>query len=84
MAVRPDQVVEESEEEESEDEGDEGVVKAEGVGERMCAEREERQIKRMTRPKWPTEQEVDDHNRTHIPYRNWCPYCTVFKREVRI
>ena len=23
----------------------------------------------------PTRQEVDDHNRTHFPFRKWCPFC---------
>ncbi len=23
----------------------------------------------------PTEKEVENHNRTHMPYRNWCPHC---------
>ena len=23
----------------------------------------------------PSQQEWDDHMRTHIPFRKWCPYC---------
>ena len=23
----------------------------------------------------PTKQEWDDHNRTHYPFRKWCPFC---------
>ena len=26
-------------------------------------------------PKQPTQQEVQEHNLTHMPYRNWCPIC---------
>ena len=26
-------------------------------------------------PRLPTQAEVDDHNVTHTPYRNWCPHC---------
>ena len=29
--------------------------------------------KRILDPKLPTEREVEDHERFHIPYRNWCP-----------
>ena len=77
MAVRPNR--EEGEkgnesEEESEEEG-EGAMKTEGVGERVRPEREEGRVKRMIDPRRPTEQEVEDHNRTHLPYRNWCPHC---------
>ena len=26
-------------------------------------------------PKQPTEQEIMEHNLTHMPYRSWCPIC---------
>ena len=26
-------------------------------------------------PRLPTQREVDEHNVTHVPYRNWCPHC---------
>ena len=26
-------------------------------------------------PRLPTQSEVDNHNITHVPYRNWCPHC---------
>ena len=32
-------------------------------------------VKRMLDPKLPSEEEVDAHNITHIPYRNWCHHC---------
>ena len=28
-----------------------------------------------TMPKQPTEQEIIEHNLTHMPYRSWCPIC---------
>ena len=74
MAIRP-----ESEEEESEEEGGESVMETAGVGERIRAERDEEKVKRMNDPRKPTVQEVDDHNRTHRPRRNWCPYCVQAK-----
>ena len=78
MAIRPERK-EESEEEESEEEGGEGAMKTEGIGERIRAERDEEKVKRMNDPRKPTVQEVDDHNRTHLPYRNWCPHCVQVK-----
>ena len=32
-------------------------------------------MQKLTDPRRPTQAEVDDHNRTHLPYRNWCPHC---------
>ena len=26
-------------------------------------------------PKSPTEDEVEEHRKSHIPYRDWCPHC---------
>ena len=26
-------------------------------------------------PRLPSQKEVDEHNLTHVPYRNWCPHC---------
>eukprot|EP00435_Cladocopium_sp_Y103_P020287 s1005_g4.t4 len=31
--------------------------------------------KAATTPYTPTPQEVQEHNLTHLPYRNWCPIC---------
>ena len=31
--------------------------------------------KAATTPYMPTPQEVQEHNLTHLPYRNWCPMC---------
>ena len=65
-AIRP------IDEEESESE----VEVVEGAeGERIRAEREQENIKVMTDPRKPTEKEVELHNLTHLPYRNWCPLC---------
>ena len=50
-------------------------VHGEGVGERIKATREERIEKELVDPRRPTEHEVEEHNLTHIPYRNWCPIC---------
>ena len=31
--------------------------------------------RRIGDPRLPTEKEVEEHNLTHVPYRNWCPHC---------
>ena len=37
------------------------------------------QIKKILDPRLPTQAEVDEHNLTHLPYRNWCPICVQAK-----
>ena len=71
MAVRP-------EEEESEDE-EGGEVEVGTDAERLRAEKADGYLKRVADPRKPTEQEVKDHYRTHVPYRNWCPCCVKAK-----
>ena len=34
-----------------------------------------KRAKAATTPYMPTPQEVQEHNLTHLPYRNWCPIC---------
>ena len=34
-----------------------------------------RNPRKLLDPKLPSQQEVDEHCLTHLPYRNWCPYC---------
>ena len=31
-------------------------------------------------PRTPTRREVEVHNLTHLPYRNWCPHCVAARR----
>ncbi len=69
MAVRP-----EGAEGESEDDGEDAEV-AGAEGERIRAEKETERTKSITDPRKPTEKEFEDHHRTHLPYRNWCPHC---------
>lgn len=26
-------------------------------------------------PMLPSQSEIDEHNITHLPFRNWCPFC---------
>ena len=63
MAVRPR---EEEDEEEVEVESGVGV----GIeGDKIEAEKE-RKVQRLGDPRRPTSAEIEDHNRTHLPYRN--------------
>ena len=32
-------------------------------------------LKKVKNPKLPTAAEVEEHNRTHIPFRSWCQWC---------
>ena len=34
-----------------------------------------RPIQRMQEPRKPSQEEVDAHNLTHLPYRSWCRHC---------
>ena len=42
-------------------------------------EDEGRAVKKLGDPRKPTQMEVEDHERTHLPYRNWCAYCVMGK-----
>ena len=44
-------------------------------GEKIKAEKEAEGVKEILDPRKPTAKEVESHNRTHLPYRNWCPHC---------
>ena len=35
----------------------------------------ERKVHKMTSPKKPSPAEVEEHNLTHLPFRNWCRHC---------
>ena len=58
-AIRPIGDVEVEEEDDSEDEGESG----------------KREIKKMNPPIKPSSEEIETHNLTHLPYRNWCRHC---------
>ena len=32
-------------------------------------------------PCMPTQEEVDAHNATHVPFRSWCPFCVAGKAK---
>ena len=45
------------------------------AAERIKGEEGSQVIRKMVDPRLPTQKEVDEHNLTHLPYRNWCPIC---------
>ncbi len=44
------------------------------VVQRVSKERADEHVRKMLDPRMPSEEEVSDHYRFHIPYRNWCPF----------
>ena len=38
-------------------------------------ESEASQVKQAVKPCRPSQQEVDEHMVTHLPFRSWCPHC---------
>ena len=38
-----------------------------------------RAVKEMVDPRRPSQREVEEHERHHLPYRNWCPVCVKAK-----
>ena len=56
------------------EEGEEVIQMSEEV-ERVGTAEVGRQIRRLVDPRKPTQAEVDEHELTHVPYRNWCPIC---------
>ncbi len=42
---------------------------------------EGRLIKGQQRVVKPSKEEWENHMRTHIPYRKWCPHCVMGKRK---
>ena len=35
----------------------------------------ERTVKKLMNPLLPSAREVEEHNISHLPFRNWCPHC---------
>ncbi len=63
------------EEKEADEKGmDEHRVEEESEEEDDCHD-EGIHLKFLKCPKLPSQKEVDEHNVTHWPYRDWCPIC---------
>ena len=69
MKVEDDQAAE------SDIEGDEEAIRIDEPPVRHGAEPDGRAVRRLADPRLPTQDEIDLHNLTHVPNRNWCPVC---------
>ena len=49
------------------------------VDEVACEETTERVSRAVFDPIQPTARQISDHDRTHLPYRNWCKWCVLAK-----
>ncbi len=47
--------------------------------ERKGKDEDKREIRMLIDPRRPTKEEVDEHELTHLHYRNWCPICIMAK-----
>ena len=41
----------------------------------MTNNKKHKEPKGVKAPEQPTQQQIREHNLTHLPYRNWCPIC---------
>ena len=72
-------------EEQREEREEDGEVAGEGPGEVQAGRKGEepgrkgkeegRRLRSIGDPRLPSVREVEEHNLTHLPYRNWCPHC---------
>ena len=53
------------------DDGDDGIEEEEVDG----AQSGERKPRKIADPIMPSESEVAEHMKTHLPFRNWCRHC---------
>ena len=50
-----------------------------GEVERRGPQDDRRALRGLLDPRRPSQKEVDDHELTHLPYRNWCDICVKCK-----
>ena len=72
--IRPHNTIDENQE------MSEGVMFEDGGGQDDDAE-EGQKARFISKPCMPSKKEVDQHNVSHVPYRNWCPHCVKGKRK---
>ena len=69
------EVMDVEEEGAEESEKEEGVLRVNEPPERVAAEPEGRAVRQLADPRLPSQAEIDLHDLTHLPYRNWCAVC---------
>ena len=77
MAVRPVESKEEKEEMEIEIEAEEDsqVFRGGDTEKKKDVAKDERVLVKIGDPRLPSEAEVEEHYKAHLPYRDWCPHC---------
>ena len=55
------------------------VVEGGSEAQRVNKHGDSREIRKLIDPRKPSQEEVDEHELTHLPYRNWCPICVKAK-----
>ena len=60
---------------ESDREDDGEALRLDEPPERLRAELDGEAVRHLSDPRLPSLKEVEHHNLTHVPYRNWCPIC---------
>ena len=53
----------------------EEMSKEKGDQEEEVGEEEGAKVRGARAPRSPTKEEKEDHNKTHLPFRAWCPHC---------
>ena len=61
--------------EESKDEEEDAFCTPCGMGENEDKENEGIKVRIPRRPTAPTKAEIEEHEATHFPPRDWCPHC---------
>ena len=60
------------------DEGEGGdAIRVGEDPERCGASGDGRKMRILADPRMPSQKDVDEHNLSHVPYRNWCPHCVM-------
>ena len=60
--------------------GERGEEQEDSEGEKQDeAEKGSRRVVKLQDPRKPTEEEVKEHQLTHLPFRNWCKHCVAGK-----
>ena len=68
------------ENEENENQGDDDAVREEDEDDQWCI-KEARMARGSNVDERPSQHDVDIHNLTHLPFRNWCPHCVKGKAK---
>ena len=54
---------------------EDGALKMDEPPQRLEADRDDQVVRRLQDPRLPSQKDIELHELTHLPYRNWCPVC---------